>query len=324
MKKILINAIFFALISSGPVNAEVSEQQSISQKYEKLKVEFNAKVAEIITTKNRKYDHLDIKKIVLPNNSSIKRSYECSSSGNIIARGSESPNSPMEVIANQEMSSGSNVTHSESNVLISMQMPEALGLSEKLEMSIDKKDPSLSFARYGDKTIKFLDLDLSPQLKQLFNEFMTQHYSQAAIEVGSKSESLGLDGDALVSQFAELLSEDQFEIKSTDLLEDSSETISIGEYQTSNSGKLLAYINRSMGAIEVKGSNHSVQFIKFGNGLNHVPTGAPLHQIALEYKMYRAPEGMFATKTFMETECFLDAPEQLPDTISNQLKGVSK
>ena len=204
------------------------------------------------------------------------------------------------------------------------QMPEALGLNDKLEMTIDKKDPSLSFVRYGDKTINFRDLDSSPQLKQLFNEFMTQHFSQTAIEVGSKSESLSLDGDALMGQFAELLSEDQFEIKSTDLLEDSSEIISIGEYQSPMSGKLLAYINRSTGAIEVKGSNHSVQLIRFENSLNHVPTGAALHQISLEYKMYRAPEGMFATKTFIETECALDAPEQLSDTISNQLKGVSK
>ena len=324
MRKIFFSAIFFALISSGPVNAVGGKEQSISQNYEKLKVEFNAQVAEIITTKDRKYDRLDIKKIVLPKISSIKRSYECSSSGNIQVRGSNSPNSPMEVILNQEVSLGSNITHTESDVSAFVQMPEALGLSDKLEMTIDKKDPSLSFARYGNKTIKFRDLDSSPKLKQLFNEFMTQHFSQAEVEVGSKSESLSLDGDALMSQFAELLSEDEFEIKSTDLLEDSSETISIGEYQSPMSGKLLAYINRFMGAIEVKGSDHSVQLIRFENSLNHVPTGAPLHHISLEYKMYRAPEGMLATKTFMETECALDAPEQLSDTISNQLKGVSK
>ena len=164
MRKIFFSAIFFALISSGPVNAVGGKEQSISQNYEKLKVEFNAQVAEIITTKNRKYDRLDIKKIVLPKISSIKRSYECSSSGNIQVRGSNSPNSPMEVILNQEVSLGSNITHTESDVSAFVQMPEALGLSDKLEMTIDKKDPSLSFARYGNKTnktIKFRDLDSS-------------------------------------------------------------------------------------------------------------------------------------------------------------------
>ena len=89
-----------------------------------------------------------------------------------------------------------------------------------------------------------------------------------------------------MSQFAELLSEDEFEIKSTDLLEDSSETISIGEYQSPMSGKLLAYINRSTGAIEVKEQSLSA-VNKVENSLNHVPTGAALHQISLEYKMYR-------------------------------------
>ena len=96
-------------------------------------------MAEIITTKNRKYDRLDIKKIVLPKISSIKRSYDCSSSGNIQVLGSNSPSSPMEVILNQKMSLGSNITHTESDISASMQMPEALGLNDKLEMTIDKR-----------------------------------------------------------------------------------------------------------------------------------------------------------------------------------------
>ena len=219
----------------------------------------------------------------------------------------------------------SKITYTESDVSVSMQLPEALGISGKFEMTVNKNDPSLSFIRFGKQTAKLADTDFPPEFKQFFIKVMKEQSSRTKIEVGEHTDKiLGVDKDDLMSLFGDLLSEYKFKVKSKNLLESSYETISIGEYQSSMSGKLLAFIDQSRMAIEIKGDNNSAQFIKFDNSVLHVPTGAPLHQIALEYKMYRTPEGMSATKTFKETECSPDAPEQLSDTISNQLKGASK
>ena len=133
MKKVLFSAIFFALISSAPVNAEVSEQQSISKNYERLKIIFNTREE----LDNREYDRLDIKKIVLPKITVMERSYECSGYENIQVLGSKSSDIPMKIIDNQQVQLGSNITHSESNVSISMQMPEAEEMSGKFEMTVN-------------------------------------------------------------------------------------------------------------------------------------------------------------------------------------------
>lgn len=319
MKKILINAIFFALISSSPVNAEVSEKQSISKNYERLKIIFNAREE----LQNRKFDRLDIKKIVLPKITSMKRSYECSGSGNIKVLGSNSPDIPMEVITNQEMPLGLNITHTENNVSASMQMPEASGISGKLEMTMDKKDPSLSFFRLGNHTVSLADASLPPELRQLFKKHMKNFYERNEIKVGSNlDEDLESDLNALIVML--LSSHSEFREKNRDVFDYSSETVSFGEYQSSISGTLFAYNLKDSVAIEIEGENFSMQFIQLSDNLLHVPTGAPLQGSQLEYTLVESREGVMVSEQYTDMNCFLDAPEQLPDTISNQLKEALK
>ena len=87
--------------------------------------------------------------------------------------------------------------------------------------------------RYGIKTMYFSDASLSPELKQSFFKESEKCSNKTAVEVGSKRVGIvGMNTDTLVGLLGEQVSENEFKVKSTDLLDDGRETISIEEYQT--------------------------------------------------------------------------------------------
>jgi hypothetical protein len=308
MNFLRLKVVFVFVLSAvfaSQASADQSTEESIFQFFKDRKVDFYNR-SEL---KNRKYMALEIDKIKLPKGLSATYSYSCLGEAKVRMRTSQNLKGPWKTTLDETQAIPSRLVHTPETAFYEMSIAEY-----DIEFLIDKKDIGSSTIRFDEKKTSFDDWvgEVPPAFSNLIEQ-IEKIYQRDEVRLGPRDDiesSLFTIVDALPAVA-------EFEVLGHELIENSSSTVSIGQY---GNDKLLGQHDVFNLAVRIDGADKQMLYAKFSDSVVHVLTGAPLHGVEIEYKIWLLDKGVGVLETSMELDCDLEEPEVLPETISNQLK----
>jgi hypothetical protein len=310
MNFLRLKVVFVFILSAvfaSQASADQSREEAIFQFFKDRKVDFYNR-SEV---KNRKYMALEIDKIKLPKGLSATYSYNCVLNGKVRLRNSKNLTGPWKTTVDENFIGSTRAVHTPETAFVDLSIAE-----HEMELLIDKKDIRSSTMRVDEKKISFDDWmgEIPPAFSDIIKQLETA-FNREEVRLGPTAEDVMQDMLSMMDPAAVTIAE--FEVLGHELIEVLSNTVSIGQY---GDDKLLAHQDLVNLAVRFDGADKQMLYAKFSDSVVHVLTGAQIHAVEVEYKIWFHDKGVGVIETSLEQDCDLEEPEVLPETISNQLK----